>query len=273
MRENRILSLLGWEDNIAEYILDPIYGPIGITKLELKITKSKIRGQELVLRKYGLRSHGFDFKERIESLESENLDKIRSKLHGIEGKYSERYFSQIFQLLPEPIRPETRKKFKAYDGTNNIFNLAYEILSWKVHRALIKAKLEPYLGFLHSVQFGKPSLVCDFQELYRYLIDDFLIQYCRKLGRKDFTTKTESISRKRKGKREYLNNIQTRDIMKQLNQYFECEVEIPRIRVGLRQTIETLISEEALLLAKYLRDERDNWTPRMACAVASGVLL
>jgi len=46
--------------------------------------------------------------------------------------------------LPEPIRPESRKKFKAYDGVNNIFNLAYEMLSWKVHRAIVKAKLEPF---------------------------------------------------------------------------------------------------------------------------------
>ncbi|RLI34350.1 hypothetical protein DRO66_08965 [Candidatus Bathyarchaeota archaeon] len=38
---------------------------------------------------------------------------------------------------------------RAHDGTNNLFKLAYEMLSWKVHRALIKAKLEPYLGFLH----------------------------------------------------------------------------------------------------------------------------
>jgi len=56
---------------------------------------------------------------------------------------------------------------------NNIFNLAYDMLSWKIHRAVTKAKLEPYLGFLHSVQYGKPSLVCDLQELYRYLLDDF----------------------------------------------------------------------------------------------------
>ncbi|MFC1803589.1 CRISPR-associated endonuclease Cas1 [Thermoproteota archaeon] len=68
-----------------------------------------------------------------------------------------------------------RKKFKAYDGINNIFNLAYEVLQWKVHRAIIKAKLESYLGFLHSVQYGKSSLICDLQELYRYLIDDFVV--------------------------------------------------------------------------------------------------
>jgi hypothetical protein len=33
--------------------------------------------------------------------------------------------------------------------------------------------------------------------------------------------------------------------------------------VGERQTIETLISEEARLLAKYLRDEIPTWNPRI----------
>jgi CRISPR-associated endonuclease Cas1 len=149
-------------------------------------------------------------------------------------------------------------------GVNNILNLAYEMLSWKVHRAVVKAKLEPYLGFLHSLQHGKPSLVCDLQELYRHLIDDFLVQYCRRLRKKDFTTKAESASRKRKGKREYLNNGRTRELTKRLYKYFEMEVEIPRIKIGKRQTIETLISEEALLLAKFLRDERKSWIPRIA---------
>ena len=113
------------------------------------------------------------------------------------------------------------------------------------------------------MQFGKPSLVCDFQELYRYLVDDFLIQYCQRLRRKDFIVKSERLSRKRKGKREYLNDLQTRDFMKRLFNYFEVKVEVPRIRVGNRQTIETLINEEALLLAKFLRDERKTWTPRI----------
>jgi hypothetical protein len=37
-----------------------------------------------------------------------------------------------------------------------------------------------------------------------------------------------------------------------------------RIRHGKRQTIDTLISEEALLLAQYLRDEQEAWNPRIA---------
>ena len=168
-------------------------------------------------------------------------------------------------MFPEPIRPESRKNFKAYDGTNNIFNLAYEMLSWKVHRALIKAKLEPYLGFLHSVQYGKPSLVCDFMELYRYLIDDFLIEYCRSLRAKDFIVKTENSTRKKKGKREYLSDSKTRELMKVLNAFLDSKVDIPRIKVGYRQTIKTLINEEVLLLAKFLRNEKTIWNPRISC--------
>lgn len=134
---------------------------------------------------------------------------------------------------------------------------------WKVHRALIKAKLEPYLGFLHSIQYGKPSLVCDFQELYRHLIDDFPIQYCQKLKTNDFTVKTEALSRSKTGKRAYLDDAQTRDLMKTLNEFFESRIEVPRIRVGNEQTVETLINEEASLFAKYLRNENQGWIPRI----------
>jgi CRISPR-associated endonuclease Cas1 len=231
-----------------------------------QLVKSKLEGQNLVLKKCGLRNHGFTFKEKIDNLKSEKLDNIRAKLHGIEGRYSKRYFDQIFGLIPQPIRPEKRKGFKTYDGTNNIFNLGYEVLSWKVHKALIDAKLESYLGFLHSVQYGKPSLVCDFMELYRYLIDDFLLDYCRGLRSRDFVVKSEVANRNKRGKREYLRDKLTRDLMKNLRGIFESSVDIPRIKHGNRQTLDTLISEEVLLFAKYLRNERKEWIPRL-CAV------
>ena len=51
-------------------------------------------------------------------------------------------------------------------------------------------------------------------------------------------------------------------MMKGLERYFESKIEIPLIRHGKKQRIETLINEEALLLAKYLRNERYKWLPR-----------
>lgn len=133
-------------------------------------------------------------------------------------------------------------------------------------------KLEPYLGFLHSTAKGKPSLVCDFQELYRYLVDDFVIQYCRSLRKQDFIIRNEYFSKNRKGKREYLDESQTRNLVKSLNQYLQSEVEIPRIRMGNKQEIETLINEEALLLAMFLRNEKKDWISRIG-TIASLMLL
>jgi len=151
-----------------------------------QIVLAKIQGQNLLLEKYDLKPHDVEaFKEKIDGIDSEDREKFRQRLNGFEGKYSEGYLKQLFSLIPEDIRPERRKKFKAYDGVNNLFNLGYEVLQWRVHRAIIKAKLEPYLGFLHSVQHGKPSLVCDLEELYRYLIDDFIVDYCQGLGCED----------------------------------------------------------------------------------------
>ena len=175
----------------------------------------------------------------------------------------EHYFNEIFSLLPERIRPEGRKTFKAYDGTNNIFNLAYEMLSWRVHRALIKAKLEPYLGYLHGLQHGKPSLVCDFLELYRYLVDDFIIAFAKRVEARDFLIHEEVYSSNKRGKRLYLNKELTDKFLMEMGAYLTTKVKVPRIRFGKKQEIETLINEEALRLAKYLRREINNWTPRV----------
>ena len=72
------------------------------------------------------------------------------------------------------------------------------------------------------------------------------------------------MSAQKKGKREYLNDVKTRDFTEKVNTYFETYVEIPRIKVGERQTIETLTNEEALIFAKYLRNEIEEWKPRIA---------
>lgn len=227
------------------------------------IVLSKIEGQNKVLSKYSLKPFDIAMISRIKNIDSDNLLKVRAIISTYEAHCAEFYFKQVFDLIPERIRPECRRTFKAYDGINNLFNLGYEMLNWKVHKALVNAKLEPYLGFLHSEQFGKPSLICDFMEIYRYIIDDFIIGFCKELSKKDFITKSELMSRGKIGKREYLNDDETKSFMVELDSLFNSYVEIPRIRVGKRQEFETLISEEALLLAKYLRHEKPSWIPRL----------
>ena len=50
--------------------------------------------------------------------------------------------------------------------------------------------------------------------------------------------------------------------MNEMNKFFESS-EVPRMNVGKRQTIETLINEEALLLSKFFRSETKSWSPRV----------
>lgn len=45
--------------------------------------------------------------------------------------------------------------------------------------------------------------------------------------------------------------------------FLGSKVEIPRVRVGKRQTIEALITEETLLFTNFLRNEDKTLTPRV----------
>ena len=94
------------------------------------------------------------------------------------------------------------------------------------------------------------------------MIDDYILAFSSTLKPKDFLVKTEQIG-ERKGKRQYLSDDKTSSFMKGLEKRFLETVNVPRYRVGNKQRLESLISEEAMLFAKYLRDERKSWTPRL----------
>jgi hypothetical protein len=83
------------------------------------------------------------------------------------------------------------------------------------------------------------------------------------LKKKDFVFQREGYSSNRKGEREYLKKSLTKDMMMKLNSFFESTVEIPRVKHGNKQTIETLINEVTLLLAMFLRNEKQSWKTRM----------
>jgi len=256
-KRNRVVAVLkNLEDDshvktrISQY--EALRNGKGI-EIAKQIIKSKIEGQNKVLKKYGLRP--------IDGNIGDISD--RKRLLAIESKSARLYFSQIFKLFPENIRPEKRIGYKAYDGINNVFNFGYYVLKCRIHKAILKAKLEPYLGFLHSAQFGKPSLVCDIQELYRYLIDNYLIERCKKFHKNDFVIVTDFMMRLKMGKRIHLCEYETDSLADGLNSLFDNEVSIPRIKHGNKQTLDTLINEEALLLAKFLRNERAEWKPRL----------
>jgi CRISPR-associated protein Cas1 len=117
-----------------------------------QILKAKLEGQNLILKKHGMRPLDPHPLFEVGKADTESLESARRKLMTAESHCAKQYFKQIFSLFPESIRPEGRTGFKAYDGLNNVFNFGYYVLKCRVHKALLKAKLEPYLGFLHSAK-------------------------------------------------------------------------------------------------------------------------
>lgn len=95
------------------------------------------------------------------------------------------------------------------------------------------------------------------------MIDDFLIERCKKLHKKDFVLVTDFMMHLRMGKKIHLCKYETDTLADNLYSMFSNIVDIPRMRYGKKQTLDTLISEEACLLALFLRNERRKWNPRL----------
>jgi CRISPR-associated protein Cas1 len=227
-----------------------------------QFVKSKIEGQNYTLAKYGYKTHDVILNKVI-ALEATDLKHLRPKLLGLEGKYAHYYFKQIFKEFPESIRPEKRMDYKAYTGVNNVLNLCYRILFYKCYMSLVKNHMEPYLGYLHSILFGRPSMVCDFMELYRHLIDDFVIGYCRDLTPRDFSARREMHGVKL-AKRIFLTDELTDDCLGKLSKFFDTKFPIPSIRRGNRLQLNTLINDESTRMWVYLlRGDKGEWRPKI----------
>ncbi len=109
-------------------------------------------------------------KAQLEELEG-TLDELRGKILGIEGMASRNYFGALSFLMSAKWRFNGRSRNPAQDGFNCLLNYGYGILYSKVEKACIIAGLDPYVGFNHTDDYNKKSLVFDLIEMYRIYID------------------------------------------------------------------------------------------------------
>jgi CRISPR-associated protein Cas1 len=99
------------------------------------------------------------------------LEERRATVMGLEGAAGRVYFACLGRLVPEGHRFEGRSRHPARDGFNAMLNYAYGVLYSLVERACICAGLDPFVGFLHTDNYGKKSLVFDVIEPFRILGD------------------------------------------------------------------------------------------------------
>lgn len=113
---------------------------------------------------------------------AESLEKVR----GCEGRAAAVYFGVFGQLFRDSDFEFTeRNRRPPLDPVNVMLSLGYTLLANAVETAVHVVGLDPYLGALHEVSYGRPSLVCDLMEEYRGIIIDPLVVAA--VNRKSFT--------------------------------------------------------------------------------------
>ena len=136
--------------------------------------------------------------ERIEEMRDKlkglkgAIDDRRSTILGIEGMSSKIYFEAVNFVMPQKFKFDGRSRQPARDEFNAMLNYGYGVLYSMVERACILAGLDPYIGFLHTDNYNKKSLVFDLIEMFRVWVDETVIFL--------FT--------KRKVKKEYFDQIE-----------------------------------------------------------------
>jgi len=104
--------------------------------------------------------------------EVENLETLR----GVEGSASRAYFEAFPRLiLNESFTFSGRNRRPPLDPVNALLSFAYTMLTNEVLSAVKASGLDPYLGTLHEVSYGRPSLACDLVEEYRSFLGDRLV--------------------------------------------------------------------------------------------------
>jgi len=112
-------------------------------------------------------------RDGIESLDaiSGTAETCRGTIMGIEGTSGRVYFDALSAMMPKEYRFSGRSRRPAVDGFNAMLNYTYGVLYSAVERACILAGLDPHIGFLHTDNYNKPSLVYDLIEPFRIIGD------------------------------------------------------------------------------------------------------
>jgi CRISPR-associated endonuclease Cas1 len=104
---------------------------------------------------------------KVELATETNVEPIRQVLMGYEGHASTFYWDMMIKHLNEYVVFEKREHQGASDLVNSMLNYGYAILYSRVWEAVIRARLNPHISYLHAPQTGKPTLAFDLIEEFR----------------------------------------------------------------------------------------------------------
>lgn len=168
---------------------------------------------------------------KVELLQGD-LAEIRANLQGLEGSAGLYYWQAISLLLPERYHFKERSRNPAKDEFNCLLNYAYGVLYSEVERACILAGLDPFVGFVHTDNYNKKSLVFDLIECYRIWAEETVVALFASRG----TIKEEWFSKLHNGL--WLDKPGKQGLMQPFGEFLEESVSYNQRNVKRRHTIQ-----------------------------------
>lgn len=142
------------------------------------IVSAKIKNALAFLRQFHWNHpEAFDMKE-LNILEemAEKAEQVADidNLLGIEGAAAAQYFKLLGSVIRPPWQFTGRSRRPPQDAVNAVLSFGYVIVSSQLQMLLDGMGLDPYLGFYHQVDYGRPGLALDLLEEFRHPLIDRL---------------------------------------------------------------------------------------------------
>ena len=184
-------------------------------------------------------SHLERLRERI------STTKDRETLLGFEGEGAAQYFSVLGLAFSGSIKFEARRRRPPPDPANALLSLGYVVLTNLIASILEARGLDPYLGVLHTLRSGRPSLALDIIEEFRHpIVDRFVLRLC---NRRQFRPDSFETDAKTSGIR------LKRDSLKQFFREWEGMIDARMVGLDDNISVEQAVRRQVDRLAAHMR--------------------
>ncbi len=143
--------------------------------------------------KNGRSSFVFEQRDRLQAMRDTVLDTCNNidALRGHEGSAARLYFQDFGQCLRHNREFPGRIFHPSTDPVNALLSFGYSFVARELQAVLDALGLDPYIGFYHSLTYGRASLSLDLMEEFRHpFVDRLVLRIFNKkmLGDDDFET-------------------------------------------------------------------------------------
>jgi CRISPR-associated protein Cas1 len=152
----------------------------GALHMAQAVVRGKVRNSAAVLRRYHKNHPTAVTLAEVHAVEeciarAEQAESLEELL-GVEGNAAARYFESFAAMAPPAAGFTGRNRRPPRDPMNALLSFGYVLIGNELQSLLDGMGFDPYIGFYHQVQYGRPSLALDLLEEFRApLVDRFSI--------------------------------------------------------------------------------------------------